>query len=285
MKQFKWVKSEVNSPALQQLSAAMSAYYSDWSMRADYQSMLNDIAEASETNPVVKAIVKQVMATYKDNLLEVGCGSGRMYVSFAKSITEFSYTGIEMSDDVIAVNKLKYPEVDWLSGSVYQLPFADNHFTTVFSNYVIEHLVFPEEGIKEMLRVLKPGGQLYLVFPDFTVSKRFPSQELGLGGGEETAKEKLRKGLVLNALISLFDSRYRLPAALDRIAAGADFMINLSPRCLNYPELVYADIDAVYIASKKQIQNWCIQQNLRFDFPAGVTGEFAFHAFMVIYKD
>jgi ubiquinone/menaquinone biosynthesis C-methylase UbiE len=263
----------------------MSAYYSQWELRAQYQTMLNAIPEASDTNPVVKKIVHQVRTAYKGSFLEVGCGSGRMYASFAKSIADFDYTGIEMSDEVITANKMMYPAANWFSGSVYELPFADNRFTTVFSNYVIEHLVFPEAGIREMLRVLQPGGQLYLVFPDFSISKRFPSQELGLGGGEETAKEKLRKGLVLNALMSLYDSRFRLPAALRLVSSGADFMINLSPRCLKYPELVYADIDAVYIASKQQIQNWCIQQNLKCDFPAGVSGEFAFHAFMVIYKD
>ena len=285
MKQFNWVKSHSDNPKLQKLSRDMSTYYSDMASRAPYQAMLNGIPETSQTNPVVAEIVRQVKDTYKMNFLEVGCGSGRMYESFAASISGFDYTGIEMSDEVIAVNKLKFPEAHWLSGSVYDLPFNDNSFTTVFSNYVIEHLVFPEQGIREMLRVLKPGGQLYLVFPDFTISKRFPSQELGLGGGEETAKEKLKKGLLLNALMSLFDSRVRLPAALARTANGADFIINLSPRCLKYPKLVYADIDAVYIASKQQIQNWCNQQNLRYHFPSGISGEFALHAFMIIYKD
>ncbi len=284
MIKFKWVKSDKNNPQHKQLSAEMSAYYSEWSLRVQYQTMLNAIPESSDSNPVVKAVVHHIKSSYKNNLLEVGCGSGRMYQSFIKSISGFNYTGIEVSDEVITANRLIYPNASWISGSVYQLPFAENSFSAVFSNYVIEHLVFPEEGIKEMLRVLEPGGQLCLVFPDFAMSRRFPSQELGLGGGEETAKEKFKKGRIFNALLSLLDSRFRLPYALGRIAKGADFMINLTPRCLKFPNLVYADIDAVYIASKQQVVNWCTQQNLRYEFPAGVSNEFALHTFMVIYK-
>lgn len=47
------------------------------------------------------------------------------------------------------------------------LPFPDNSFDVVFSKSVIEHLHCPERYLNENLRVLKPGGRLILMVPDW----------------------------------------------------------------------------------------------------------------------
>ncbi len=50
-------------------------------------------------------------------------------------------------------------------GSVLQLPFADSSFDSVFSSQVLEHVPNPEQGMRELFRVLKPGGTVLISVP------------------------------------------------------------------------------------------------------------------------
>ena len=50
-------------------------------------------------------------------------------------------------------------------GSVYELPFKDNEFEIVLCMVVMEHLENPQKAIKEMHRVLKPGGKILVSVP------------------------------------------------------------------------------------------------------------------------
>ena len=135
-----------------------------------------------------------------------------------------------------------------------------------------------------MMRIVKLGGSLVLVFPDFVESRRFASQQLGFTMGF-TASEKLKKGNLLDALVSLYDSRIRLPRALRQTQANlGSFLVNINPICLSYPDIMSPDVDAVYIASKKEVAYWATKQGFNFEYPCGIEGEFAENTFMAIQK-
>jgi hypothetical protein len=46
-----------------------------------------------------------------------------------------------------------------------------------------------------------------------------------------------------------------------------------------------ADVDAIYIASKQEVHEWAISNDLNVEYPCGISGEFAEQAFMVITKN
>jgi SAM-dependent methyltransferase len=58
----------------------------------------------------------------------------------------------------------RYGEID-LSADLYALPLKGDVFAAVVNVEVLEHLAEPEKALKEMLRVLHPGGRLYLIVP------------------------------------------------------------------------------------------------------------------------
>jgi hypothetical protein len=62
------------------------------------------------------------------------------------------------------------------------------------------------------------------------------------------------------------------------------FPINLSPICLTYPDVMGADVDAIYIASKQEVKEWAVAKGYSVEFPYGVEGFFAEHTFMRIEK-
>jgi len=69
-----------------------------------------------------------------------------------------------LATDHINFDYYPYESVD-IVGDVYQLPFCDNYADTIINFTLLEHIENPNQAIKEMYRVLKPGGFIFTVVP------------------------------------------------------------------------------------------------------------------------
>lgn len=97
-------------------------------------------------------------------LLEVGCGDG----SFTRSLADFSdrVTGIDVSAEQVAVNAKKLPQICFLAHDLAEpMPFAENRFAGIWCSEVLEHLFDPAFALREMFRVMRPGGKLLVTVP------------------------------------------------------------------------------------------------------------------------
>ena len=94
-------------------------------------------------------------------LLDVGCGRGDFTAAFA--------AGGLVVDGVDREAVEGFPkEVSFSRADISQtFPYPDNTFDVVFSKSVIEHMANPEQFIRENLRVLKQGGLLVCMTPDW----------------------------------------------------------------------------------------------------------------------
>ena len=100
------------------------------------------------------ARLQQVVIEYKlqdAKVLEVGCGVG-----FLQDMIE-DYIGVD-----IAQNSGNFLHKPFVNGSVTTLPFADNTFDAIWSIFVLEHIPDPEAMLREIRRVIKPGGLFFL---------------------------------------------------------------------------------------------------------------------------
>lgn len=86
---------------------------------------------------------------HSDKVLDVGCGIG--FVS--QLYPNFDIIGLDISDGMLERNPYK-----WEKGSAESIPFNDGQFDFVVCRSLLHHLDRPEIGLKEMVRVLKPGG-------------------------------------------------------------------------------------------------------------------------------
>ena len=67
--------------------------------------------------------------------------------------------GIDLSEKMLAVAKSKLPEqVKLILGDSESLPFSDNAFDVVYCNDSFHHYPAPQNVLREVYRVLKPGG-------------------------------------------------------------------------------------------------------------------------------
>jgi len=96
-------------------------------------------------------------------VLDVGCGTGATLVALAEVA---DVTGIELDAGAVAFCRERGLE-QVVEGSAESLPFSDGAFDMVFALDVIEHLDDDEAGLREFLRVLKPGGKLVVTVPAY----------------------------------------------------------------------------------------------------------------------
>lgn len=103
------------------------------------------------------------------DLLDVGCGTGRLLELAARRWGDAELTGIDVSEKMIAEARRRLQSdtrFDFKQGDAAALPLADAAFDTAFSTMSFHHWGDQTSGIKEMARVLRPGGLFVLADVD-----------------------------------------------------------------------------------------------------------------------
>jgi len=261
-------------------------FYSSADQRADYQGMLDNIEEQPDEDSSTLRLAQHIANIEPVSVLEIGCGDGRLFRTLRRQGYEGEYAGVEVAEYIIERNRERHPNTTWYTAGAYNLPVQSETIEMVCAEFVLEHLVYPAEALEEMMRVLRPGGALVLIFPDFVSAGRMASQMLGLAPGS-TALNRLRQGRPIDAVVSLYDSRMRLSSALKQARKNyGPFPVNLRPKCLTYPQIVSPDVDAVYIASKKEFADWARDRGYTVEFPWGTeTRPFYETAHLAILKE
>lgn len=95
--------------------------------------------------------------------LDIGCGNGQ-YLSHLKR-HGWQVVGVELSRTAAAIAQREH-DIDVFVGSVREAPFAPASFDFVHMSHVLEHFYDPLEQLQAVVRLLKPGGQLYIETPN-----------------------------------------------------------------------------------------------------------------------
>jgi ubiquinone/menaquinone biosynthesis C-methylase UbiE len=96
-------------------------------------------------------------------LLDAGCGTG--WFSKWACDRKADVTSMDLGEGLLKRVALKCDSTR-VVGSILEIPFEDNSFDIVVSSEVIEHTPDPKKALKELYRVLKPGGTLVLSVPN-----------------------------------------------------------------------------------------------------------------------
>ncbi len=104
-------------------------------------------------------------------VLEVGCGAGDFAIQLAHlgarvEAVDFSQHAIELAQRRAASQSVV--ALQFRQGDAQELPFADSTFDVVLSCECLEHLPDPQKALREMSRVLKPGGHLVLTTENYS---------------------------------------------------------------------------------------------------------------------
>ena len=112
---------------------------------------------------VLEGVIAQLRLPARARILDAGCGSGRNMVELAHHGT---VTGIELSEtSVLLARERSVGEV--IEGSVLEMPFTSDSFELAASLDVIEHLEDDLGALRELRRVVAPGGALLITVPAY----------------------------------------------------------------------------------------------------------------------
>ncbi len=112
-------------------------------------------------------------------IIDLGCGTGQS--SFYLARAGYKVTGFDFSRKFIEYAKKNFLEVNFVCGDVASMEFADGSFDALVTYNTVEHLVELEAGLKEMIRIVKPGGSLIIQCPNL-LSPKLPLGALKHGG-------------------------------------------------------------------------------------------------------
>ena len=106
-------------------------------------------------------------------ILDAGCGNGR-YTKFILRQADHDalITGFDLSRHMLrrARWKLKTDRVGHVAADLTRLPYPDAFFDAVICGWVLEHLPDPRPGLRQLARVLQPGGKLLLLVTEDTLT-------------------------------------------------------------------------------------------------------------------
>src|SRR5271166_5356916 len=120
-------------------------------------------APAIRNTDALNRIVQMAQAGPDDTVLDVACGPGLLVCAFARVVRHA--TGIDLTPAMLdQARKLQAQQgldnVSWQEGDVLPLPYPDAQFSIVSTRFAFHHFLDPLAVLKEMRRVVKPGGRI-----------------------------------------------------------------------------------------------------------------------------
>jgi len=107
--------------------------------------------------------------TSQTRLLELGCGQGHLlrFLVEQRLLQPAQIYAIDQSETAVEFVRAKLPNAHVRVGDIRNIDSTDDHFDIVVLMETIEHVEDPLPLLREIVRVLKPGGVLYVSFPNY----------------------------------------------------------------------------------------------------------------------
>ena len=97
-------------------------------------------------------------------ILDVATGTGDLAASMAK-IAGATVTALDLSPEMLAIARKKYPHITFHEGYAEKLPFGTASFDIVSAGFGVRNFENLDLGMREFHRVLKPGGHALIIEP------------------------------------------------------------------------------------------------------------------------
>lgn len=129
-----------------------------------------------------KKVVRIIKNSQPQKVLDIATGTGDLAINIAKNTNAKKIIGLDISEGMLEVGKQKINkenlnnEIEMVLGDSENIPFDDNTFDAITVAFGVRNFETLEKGLKEINRVLKPGGTFVILetsVPSKTPYKQF----------------------------------------------------------------------------------------------------------------
>lgn len=119
------------------------------------------------SRPLAALFIERARLPPTGRALDVGCGPGALIQELARRYGETEVAGVDPSASFVAAAAARHPWADIRHGVAEQLPFDDHAFDAALAQLVVHFMTDAAAGVREMVRVTRPGGVVAACVWDF----------------------------------------------------------------------------------------------------------------------
>ncbi len=137
-----------------QVAPTPAEIYDERFVPALFQQWVSVVADAAGIGP-------------RQCVLDVACGTGALAIGAAERVGgEGKVVGLDPNEEMLAVARRKSANVEWMEGRAESIPFPDESFDAVISQFGFMFFEDHRSALREMTRTLRPGGKLAIAVCD-----------------------------------------------------------------------------------------------------------------------
>lgn len=156
-----------NDDARGQVQASAAEIYDEFFLPALFAQWPPHLLEAAQVVP-------------GQRVLDVACGTGVLARDAVRRVgSAGKVVGLDVNDGMLAVARRREADVEWRRGRAESLPFEAQSFDAVLSQFGLMFFDDPRQALREMLRVVRPGGRIVVAVWD--ALERAPGYEAMAG--------------------------------------------------------------------------------------------------------
>lgn len=132
------------------------------------EAFLFDVIVAPAALVSVARLENAVLCSVKggDRVLDIGSGGGQLAIALKRVVSGLDVTGVDLAGSQVRRARRRAgrcgADVAFVQASALDLPFPDASFDLVYSVDCLKHWPDRDRGLRECVRVLKPGGLLFI---------------------------------------------------------------------------------------------------------------------------
>ncbi|HDX9532987.1 TPA: class I SAM-dependent methyltransferase [Bacillus thuringiensis] len=105
-------------------------------------------------------VIKHLQLQKEENILEVGCASGKFLSLLQTNGHKGPLTGLDQSEAMLAEAAKTNNLIEWKRGDASKLPFETNYYDLIIARHMLYHMKDVEKTIQGFHKVIRPGGSL-----------------------------------------------------------------------------------------------------------------------------
>ncbi len=143
--------------------------------------LLNHLLSANIDKIWRKRVIRMLAKHRPDEILDIATGTADFAIAASK-ISNSKITGIDISEGMLEIGRKKISRlklekrIELIKADSENLPFSDNRFDAAIAGFGVRNFESLKVGLREVLRVIKPGGVFYIL--EFSKPVKTPFKQL-----------------------------------------------------------------------------------------------------------